>query len=47
LAFVETYSPLKAHYIMAIMFDLHHENMKVIREYVGDSFASKIVEEFD
>jgi hypothetical protein len=29
------------------MFDLHHENMKVIREYVGDSFASKIVEEFD
>jgi hypothetical protein len=32
---------------MAIMFDLHHKNMKVTRKYVGHSFASKIVEEYD
>jgi hypothetical protein len=32
--------------MMAIMFDLHHKNMKVIKEYVGDFFASKIVEEY-
>jgi hypothetical protein len=33
--------------MMAIMFDLHRENMKMIRKYVNDSFASKIVEEYD
>jgi hypothetical protein len=32
---------------MAIMFDSHHKNMKVIRKYVSDSFAPKIVEEYD
>jgi hypothetical protein len=47
LAFVETYSPLKAHKMMAIMFDPRHKNMKMIKEYVGDSFASIIVEEYD
>jgi hypothetical protein len=33
--------------MMAIMFDPHHKNMKVIRKYVGDSYASKIVKEYD
>jgi hypothetical protein len=33
--------------MMAIMFDLHQKNMKVIKEYVVDSFASKIVENYD
>ncbi len=32
---------------MAIMFDPHHKNIKVIKKYVGDSFASKIVEKYD
>jgi hypothetical protein len=47
LAFVETYSPSKAHDMMTILFDPCHKNMKVIREYVGDSFPSRIVEEYD
>jgi hypothetical protein len=47
LAFAKIYSPLKAHNMMAIMFDPCHKNMKVIREYVGDSFTSRIVEEYD
>jgi len=33
--------------MMAIMFDPHHKNIKVIKKYVGDSFASKIVEKYD
>jgi len=32
---------------MAIMFDPCHKNMKVIKEYVGDSFTLRIVEEYD
>jgi hypothetical protein len=32
---------------MEIMFDPHHKNIKVIKKYVGDSFASKIVEKYD
>jgi len=47
LASIETYSPLKAHNMMAIMFDPCHKNMKVIKEYVGDSFTLRIVEEYD
>ncbi len=31
LAFVETYSPSKAHNMMTILFDPYHKNMKVIR----------------
>jgi CO/xanthine dehydrogenase Mo-binding subunit len=47
LAFAKTYSPLKAHNMMAIMFDSRHKNMKTIKEYVGDSFASTIVQKYD
>jgi hypothetical protein len=33
LAFVETYSLLKAHNMMVIMFDPCHKNMKMIKKY--------------
>jgi hypothetical protein len=47
LAFAKTYSTLKTHNMMAIMFDPCHMNMKMIKKYVGDSFASIIIEEYD
>jgi hypothetical protein len=33
--------------MMVIIFDPHHKNMKVIKEYVGDFFTLRILEEYD
>ncbi len=47
LAFFESYIIAKAHNMLAIMFDPHFKNMKVIWDFVGDSLALQVMLEYD
>jgi hypothetical protein len=47
LAFGSTYNQTKAHNMLAIMFDPHFKNMKVMWDFVGHAHAIQIVTNYD
>jgi hypothetical protein len=47
LAFSKSYIATKTHNMLAITFDLCFKNMKVIRDFMGDSLALQVVTKYD